>query len=566
MLNNLFIKDYALIEELEVEFHSGLNIITGETGAGKSILLGALGLILGERANTDVIRKGSAKSIVEAHFDVRGNEKLKTLLAENEIEFAEQMIVRREISQKGSNRCFINDTPVNLNLVKDVGDLIVDLHGQHEHQSLLKVDSHIEVLDEIGDYSELLVQFSLSKNQLDSFTRELNDLKKRESLLKEKKDLYSFQIKEIDAISPEAGEEESLNEELRILENSERLLELTTDVYSRLFENEDSLYDAFVDVQKEIEELTDIDKSFAEKNESGAQVVEMINDIAEFVRSYRDKVEMDPERLEEVRSRLGSFNLLKKKYGGSLEKVIEYRSKIAAELDIAENFAERIASLQNHIRGIKITCGKIAAELSRRRNDFALKLKHDVESELKSLGIANANFEIEINQIETGNESSIIVNDKYFQFDNYGIDKIEFYISTNLGEDPKPLAKIASGGEISRIMLALKTILAKTDKLPLLIFDEIDVGISGKIAQKVGYSLQSLSRFHQIIAITHLPQIAALADFHYLVQKTESMDRVISRIIELDFDTRINEVAKLISGEELTTSAIQSAKELINGA
>ena len=565
MLKSLQVKDYALIEEIFVEFDSGLNIITGETGAGKSILIDAMSLLLGERASTEVVRKGSPKSIVEGIFNIEGNKKVKAVLDVNEIEFEPELIMRREISLKGSNRCFINDTPVQLTLIKEVGNLLVDLHGQHEHQSLLRTETHIDFLDEFAGLDILLEEYRNSYNDLHESIKELNSLREKESVLKEKKDLFSYQIKEIDSVNPEEGEEEKLNEELNILENSEKLLELTNDIYSSLYDSENSVNDLLGQIQNRLEELVKIDKSFGEINGEFETASTLINDISKYFRDYSSKIDLDPQHLDELRERLGSINLLKKKYGGSLKAVLDYRAKIGKDFELAENYTGSITRLEEQINKLRIKAGAAAEKLSKKRNEAAKKIQKEVKEVLNYLGIENSIFITKIFQTPANSKSDdfLLVNNKPYRFNHLGYDEVEFYISTNLGEDPKPLAKVASGGEISRIMLALKTILAKNDKLPLLIFDEIDTGVSGRVAQKVGQSLKSLAEYHQIIAITHLPQIAGLADLHFAVEKKQNDSRVVSSIKKLTVEEKIKEVAKLMSGENITEASIMGAKELM---
>lgn len=566
MLKSLQIKDYALIEQINVEFFSGLNIITGETGAGKSILIDAMSLLLGERASTDVVRKGSSKSVVEGIFDVRKNKKVEAILNENEIELWDEMIVRREISLKGSNRCFINDTPVQLSVVKELGYLLVDLHGQHEHQSLLRKETHIEMLDDFAEITTELEEFRKLSRDLKQKLKEVKELKEREKILKEKRDLYQFQIKEIDAVNPQLNEEEELERELNILENSEKLLELTIEIFTQLYESDDAIYDKLSDIKTKIEELSQIDSSFNEKLDEASNALAQINDIADYVRSYKDNIDLESERLTEIRNRLASLVALKKKYGGSIESIIEHRKKIGEELELVEGFDNKIESLEKEIEILRKECGTASQKLTAKREKAAKEIKKGVEEELTYLGINEAKFEtvFGIEPAEENESEYILVKNKKVKFTGRGTDKIEFYLSTNLGEDVKPLQKVASGGEVSRIMLSLKMILAKNDKLPLLIFDEIDTGVSGRIAQKVGQSLKELSRHHQIIAITHLPQIAGLADHHFFVQKFEKEKRSFTSIKKLSSEERINEVAKLLGGEEVTDANLKSAKELMS--
>jgi len=563
MLKSFEVKDYALIEHISVEFGSGLNIITGETGAGKSILIDAMSLLLGERASTEVVRKGAEKSFVEGIFNVKGNKKVKSLLEENDIDFNDELIIRREISLRGSNRCFINDTPVNLNLVKDIGNLLVDLHGQHEHQSLLHTETHIDYLDEFGDYQELLQQYKKVYSELLTKENELKKLQEKESSIKEKKDFYSFQIKEIDNISPQEDEEDKLIEELKILENSEKLAELTSEVYQLIYESDNSIQTSLSKVRTLLQKLSDIDKSFSDALSESESALANIEDVSNFVRSYNSKINLDQNEVEGKRERLGAINLLKKKYGGSVKSILDYRKKIGEEFELAENFSGKINELSKSIFELRKNAGNLAKSLSKKREQAAKLVKKGIEETLKELGIQEPQFKTEIFNAQSESETGVFVDGKYFKATSKGIDEIEFFISTNPGEDLKPLAKVASGGEVSRIMLSLKSTLAKNDKLPLLIFDEIDVGVSGRIAQKVGRSLKSLSAYHQVISITHLPQIASCANHHFSIEKVTQNERVVSSIKKLPESERITEIARLLSGEKITPASLKSARELI---
>jgi DNA repair protein RecN (Recombination protein N) len=564
MLKTLLVKDYALIESINIEFGKGLNIITGETGAGKSILIDAMGLLLGERASSEVIRKGASKSCVEGIFDITNNKKIDAFLDENDIEPMQELILRREISIKGSNRCFINDTPVSLAIIKNIGNLLVDLHGQHEHQSLLRNETHIDFLDEFGNYDDLSGDYKKLFAGLHGLLKELKVLKEKETSLREKKNFYSFQIKEIDSVCPSEDEEEKLIEELKILENSEKLASTTSKLYSHIYEDDNSLYDSINKIKNELGELIAIDKSFGESLSECENALVLINDIAEFVRGYKTKIDVEPDLVNKKRDRLGALSLLKKKYGGSLKAVLEYRNKIGAEFDLAENFSEKINTFEKQINDLRDQCGKSADNISKKRKQAAILIDKEAKDVLTYLGIPDSSFDVKIKQtIASSTEDYIIVKGNKYNYSVKGIDEVEFYISTNIGEDLKPLAKVASGGEVSRIMLALKTILAKNDKFPLLIFDEIDTGVSGRIAQKVGKALKSLAEFYQVISITHLPQIAGLADHHFIVEKNTSNGRVISSIKKLDENDRVREVAKLLSGENITDASLEGARELI---
>jgi DNA repair protein RecN (Recombination protein N) len=567
MLKHLQIQNYALIEKLDVAFESGLNIITGETGAGKSIIIDALSLILGERADTDSVRKDTDKAVVEGIFGISLNKKLKLLLSEQSIEYGDELILRREVSVKGSSRCFVNDSPVSLNIMKNIGNMLVDLHGQHEHQSLLRTETHIDLLDDFIGLGDMVNEFSTQYKEVTGIIAQLKEIKSKELQLKEKGDLYEFQIKEIDAVSPVLGEEDKLENELKILENSEKLHESTSQLYDILYQNDDSISGRLDNVRIQLEKLSQIDKTFEQMLGDLKSAEAVVDELVTSIRNYNSKIEFNPERLEEIRNRLGAITLLKKKYGGSIEAVVKHREKIGQEVALAENFESEIKKIKNLLDGKRKTASEFAKKLSEKRQEGAKKVNREIVKVLTELGIENSKFEVKIENLplQNANDKNGVVRlgKEFYETTSKGIDVVEFYISTNVGEDVKPLVKVASGGEISRIMLALKTILAKSERLPLLIFDEIDIGISGRIAQAVGLSLKNLSKFHQIIAITHLPQIASMADTHYVVEKAEDGKRSFTQMKKLELKERIHEVAKLLSGKEVTEAGLKSARELI---
>ncbi|MCA0388699.1 MAG: DNA repair protein RecN [Bacteroidetes bacterium] len=569
MLTSLYIKDYALIKEVTIEFGPGLNIITGETGAGKSIMLDALGLVLGGRAYVESVRTGSQKAFVEGVFRPGKNsaDRIEQILTENEIEPSTEIIIRREVSLKGSSRAFVNDTPVSINTLKEIGDCLVDLHGQHEHQAILHPDNHIGYLDSFAKTSSLRDTFSAEALKLQKLLSEQREIETKKEELKEKREFYAFRLREIDSVSPQPGEDVDLEKELNILENAEKILTLTSSAFAKLYEGEPSSYDLVFSARKEVESLGRIDASFAELVPDLEQALAAIQGSAEMIRDYMKNIDLDPSRLEACRERLVAINRLKKKFGGSLEEVIETREKLLQEIDLADNFSDHLAGVNRLIAEQREVCGNIAKELSEKRALATGALSEGIVAKLSELGIKSGNFVVNIAHEEPGpKDGSFIVNDgKAVKFDENGIDKVEFYISTNAGEHPKPLVKVASGGEVSRVMLSLKSVLAGMDRIPVLVFDEIDTGISGRIAQKVGIALKSLSQFHQIIAITHLPQIAAYSDIHFSVQKFEQNGSTSTQINKLSPEDKINEIAKLISGSEVTSASIKSAKELIEG-
>ena len=572
MLKSLQIRNYALIEELHVPLSSGLVIITGETGAGKSIIVDALGLVLGERASVEAVRTGSEKAIVEAVFDSTGNSKVAALLQANELDTADELIVRREVSIKGQSRCFINDSPVTLALLKQAGELLVDLHGQHEHQSLLRVETHCDMVDDFGGLEGLVREYRESFHTLQSLAEEVQTLRDREEQLRERRDFCLFQAQEIDAVAPQAGEEEKLETDLRILENSERLHTATSELHSQLYEGDRSAHDLLVIARNQMHTLASIDPQFADAARECASAAAIVNELAKFVQGYNARVEFAPDRLEELRERLGRIAFLKKKYGGSIESVLAHREAIGTDLALADNFEGVLQRLQTDLDAARAECARRADRLSVKRHEVGKKIDKAIVQELATLGIANARFSTRIEQIPVENgrasrsalpDDAVLHGKTPVRLNSRGYDVVEFYISTNAGEDEKPLTKVASGGEISRIMLALKSILARTDRLPVLIFDEIDVGVSGRIAQAVGASMKSLAGFHQVIAITHLPQIAGFADTHCVVTKTEQNGRASTSLRTLTLDDQVREVARLMSGAEVTEAGLAGARELM---
>jgi DNA repair protein RecN (Recombination protein N) len=564
MLRSLSIQNYALIDALSIELPGGLVILTGETGAGKSIIIGALSLLLGERADPAIVRAETEKAVVEGVFRIAGNNKLLPLLATQKIEPSDELIVRREVSARGQSRCFFNDSPVTLTVMKQIGEQLVDLHGQHEHQSLLRVETHILLVDDFGGLDGMVGEFSAAFRRLKALTAQQEELRLREKQLREKRDFFQFQMDEIDAVGPRAGEEEELEGELRILENAEKLFSATARLYEQLYEGEQSVHDLLVVARNQLQNLAEIDRQFEGAASECSSAEAIIKELAKFIQGYNARVEFSPERLEELRERLGKLSHLKKKYGGSVDAVLARRELVAREVALAENFDGVLAGLARDIEAARAECAAIAQRVSAKRHETAKRIDRAVVVELQKLGIPHAQFTTRIDYAEAA-EGPLTIRSgrRSIALHERGYDRVEFSLSTNLGEEERPLAKVASGGEISRVMLALKSILAKADRLPVLVFDEIDAGVSGRIAQAVGQSLKNLSDFHQVIAITHLPQIAGLADAHFVVEKKETKKRTVTSLRRLTLDDQVEEVAKLMSGAEVTAVGLAGARELM---
>jgi DNA repair protein RecN (Recombination protein N) len=565
MLKSLSIINYALIERTEASFGAGLNIVTGETGAGKSIFVGALGLLLGDRASSDLIRKGENKAIVEGVFDVADRRDVLEILERGDLDAADELIVRRELSRKGANRNFVNDSPAPLTVVKALGDRLVDLHGQHEHQSLLRQATHVEFLDAFADAAEPLARYREARRALRAKTDELAELREREATLKERKEFYEFQLKEIDRVDPTENEDEEIEAELSVLENAERLFEAAANAFRTTYDDDRSAYNRLNEAREEFEEAARFDPAFAERLEELDSAIALVESVANFARDYRGAADLDPRKLDALRERAAELSRLKKKYGGELATVFERRDEMRREVELATDFEANVGAIVEDIERRRGEASAAAKRLSEIRRGAAKNLSEACERALATLGLEGATFETTISTIPAADDDAdaLTIDGAFVKSNARGCDEVEFLLSANAGEDAKPLAKVASGGEVSRIMLALKSVLARANEARTLIFDEIDVGVSGRIARKVGETLRDLSTREQVLAITHLPQIAGLADAHYAVEKVEQDGRTVSRLRKLTDDERVREVAKLLSGETITDSALESARDLI---
>ena len=570
MIRSLYIKDFALIDELEVEFGPGLNILTGQTGAGKSIIIGALNMILGERADTEVIRQGSTKAIAEATIAHNNDPALLSALQQHDIEQHSPIILRREIRENGS-RAFINDSPVTIGVLKSIGDLLVDLHGQYDHQLLLKEEHHLGVLDQFGHTQQQLSLYRTAYDKMKELRIEKRQLLKREQELLEKTELYRFQLQELEKARLQHDEEEQIQAEMQLLDNAE-ILDQKAQWISELGESEDIDVAGLLNKLKlTLEDLARIEPEFeqyvTEINAARVSIIETMS----FAEQYRNRIEFNPARLEELRQRQAELNRIQKKYGRDIPSLIDYERTIAEELSVAENFDLALERINQLITQQEHVLQEAAVALHNLRRTTGDQLAQSIEIELAQLGIPHARLQVQVNWLYDTNgwfvlpeqEQTDPAHTARVECTESGGDDVVFYLSTNKGELPKALAKIASGGEISRVMLALKSVLAKEQHLPVMIFDEIDTGISGEISEKVGRSMRTLSEHCQIIAITHQPQIASQAHVHYKVHKSEKDDRTVSTILRLDDEDHIREVASLMSGAQITEATLQSAKELV---
>jgi len=569
MIEKLYIKNYLIIKEAELIFKSRLNILTGETGAGKSIILDALALILGERADYSKMKPEEDKLVVEGHFNFENNriltDYLRKILPEDE-DVSGSVILRRELLRKGVSRNFINDNPVNISEMKSFGNVIIDIHSQNDHQSLLNKDTHIEILDNYCDEKDLLKKYSSDFEEIKELIKNYSELITKKDELISKRSFLEYELKELNNLSLITGEDSELTNELNKLENTENITTGISNALKLLYEDEINstglINSAIKDLKKIAEYDTDIEKIIKDLDNSYV----LVKESSDSLYSYRDRINFDNEKIEQIRNRLNDINHLKKKYSLSLEELIIRADTLQKELIFAENFDFELEKLFKEISIKKEAVFSTGKKIFEKRKKKSEDLEKNINIILKEVGLENAEFKVRINNI-TGSEKDILsykLSKEYIKLGNKGFNDVEFLIKTNKGFEFTPLQKSASGGEISRIMLAIKTVLSEKDNIEILVFDEIDAGISGRVAQKVGKILKKLSKSHQIICITHLPQIAAMSDNHFHISKKGDKNETIAGIKNLSEEEKINEVAKLISGEKVTEASVKSALELIN--
>ena len=565
MLTRLYIKDFAIVDELEVYFEDGLLVITGETGAGKSILLGALALICGERGHADLVRAGSAKAILEAEFKVRQKERVNSELEKLQVDkLNSSVILRREISKSGTSRAFVNDTPVNINELGRLSIFLIDLHGQHQHQRLIHPEYHIYYLDAYGKLDSLLANLSQVYGQYHTTRKELESLLDLRKSSYEKHDLYSYQIEELEKANLDKDELQSLEEERKILENIESIVEATNTASEILYLSENSAQKNILEVIHKFKQIADFDKNILELLPGLQSARVTLEEIGRFCEQYSTSLEFNPQRLEEIRTRESELNWLLKKYQmNSIENLIAHKMEMKDQISLIDNFDEKIEQLKERQETEHLQLQKAALDISEIRKNLAEKFEMELEHLMNSVGLKNGRFKVNIDWQED-EDGIMVINNKRYLMTPLGLDKIEFHVGLNVGEPTRPLHKIASGGEVSRIMLCIKALMADSDDIDTLVFDEIDSGISGRFAQIVGTRMKEIAKNHQLIVITHLPQIAAQGISQYSVKKIEANGRTRVEIKKLNQKERISDIAKLMSGENITSNTLASAKELLS--
>lgn len=567
MLKILKIKNFILIDDLEINFESGFQVLTGETGAGKSIIIGAIGLLCGQRGQSDLVKRGSQKTILEAEIFCHNNSKITQILNESNIDLmGDLMIIRREINIKGISRTFINDTPVSLNQLSRLMSILIDLHGQHQHQKLLHQESHGEYLDSLAGVSKILQNYKNTYTKLKKQKKQLEQLYNQRKNSIDQHDLFTFQTKELETANLDANELDHLKSEKIKLQNSEKLYDVANELGKILYSSDTSVLSEVSKALNRLNEVQHYDDEFSEllKNLKSAQII--IEDVGRSAEFIKESIEFNPDRLEEIRTREAELDWLLKKYQfNTIPELMNHHEKLKNEIRRIDNFDEEIRILEKSIEEQKQMLSEIAYKLSEIRKEYSGKLEKKMTESLQSLGINKGMFSVRVNNVKDA-DGDVKINSVSYKCTENGIDEVEFLVSLNTGEPLKPLQKVASGGEISRIMLAIKSILADADDTEILIFDEIDNGISGKIAQIVGKKLKEISGKRQLIAITHLPQIASQAVNHFSVVKSEKNNRVEIRVNKLDHSRRIEEIAKLLGGEKITPESIANAENLLNSS
>jgi len=561
MLKLLTIKNYALIEEARLEFSPALNIVTGETGAGKSLLIEALNCLLGVRMSPDNIRSGEEKCLIEAVFDLDLLSPVRKILQEEGAEIYDELIIRREYYSTGRNRCFLNDSPVNLKQLAEIGSFLVDLCGQNEHQRLFSPDNHLEYLDHFAGSTPLREETGTLYDQYKRTTHRLSELEKKHRLESERQDRLEFEIKEIETTAPEADEEARLLSEEKELENGEQLLEFCYEAERELSsKNEAAL--PIVDLlllkaDKYRSFSPDFKRIYDDLFNADASLKEALRTIV----AFRSRFEFNPQRLEDIRQRLGALSTLKRKYGGSIESVLSKLAQLKSDRASLHSLQSDIVQTSQELTAVKAALAEKALLLSQQRFSTAAELKEKLDNELLELGFGYADLQIHLQKKPGGD---ISYQNQSYGITPAGLDICEFHISVNKGEPPLPLPEVASGGEISRIMLALKSVIADKDRPGALIFDEIDNGISGRIARKVGLKLYHTSRSLQTLVVTHLPQIASLPGKHFSVMKIEENGRSVSKIKALDHKDRVAEIASLLTTGEIKGKGEDYARQLLD--
>lgn len=550
MLIELRIQNFAVIDRLTVHLEPGLNVLTGETGAGKSIVVGALSLLLGGRASADVVRTGAEKATIEGVFDVARHSAVLSLLADQGLEAEDGLLIlRREVAAEGRSRAWVNGAATTAGFLGDLGRHLVDLHGQHEHQTLLRTEEQRAILDAFAGATPLAGELREAHARWQRTRRALDELEARRREVEQRADFLRFQAEEIEKAELQPDEEDALEEEANRLEHAEDLARLSGRLHQALYAAEDSVTSTLGDLRRVLDHLIRIDATQQEASELLEGAYYNLEELGRRMGEYSALVEHDPARLDEIRRRQDLIFRLKTKYGPELADVIETGRRAREELDVLDSGALDRRQLEKEAEAARGAVEELAARLSERRQEAASRLAEEVGRILPDLGLAGGRFEVALTELD--------------EIGADGAEAVEFRIALNAGFEPRPLSRVASGGELSRVMLALKTILARLDAVPSLVFDEIDTGIGGQVGHRVGEKLREVADHHQVFVITHLAQIACRADHHLLVEKGESEGVTATRVMPLDMGRRVSELARMLGGDPESAASLEHARELL---
>jgi DNA repair protein RecN (Recombination protein N) len=565
MLQLLNISNIALIDELRVEFDEGLNLLTGETGSGKSIIVDALGVLIGGRFSSELLKSGSERGFIEGLFLVSSNPRLPSILSkaglihDNQIS---ELIIRREISSTGRNKIFINNQLATQSLLREIREFLVDIHGQGDQQTLFDSATHLELLDGFAGDAQLRAKVAAEFAKWDSLREELRELDRNEAERYQLLDTLNFQIEELERAQLTPGEDELLEEERGRLMNVEKLTGLATESYRLIYEDDDAALARLRQTSQRLEQLSQFESRLKEHLEGLENARALIEDLAFSLRDFSDKLEFSPARLAEIDDRLAELSRLKRKYGGSIESALDHLARSQDRLSQIENSDEREKALRKSVETARAAYLEVAGKIHTARVHAARKFEQAVERDMTEVALTNARFQVQIKAPATAELAQDLSGDC---FSAKGIDRVEFHFSANVGEDVRPLVRIASGGEASRLMLVLKTVANATEFPRTIVFDEIDTGIGGRVSEAVGAKLKKLALTNQVLCVTHQAQIARFADHHLLVEKHTARGRTHVDVSKLDRNGRIEELARMLTGAEITASARKHAKELLAG-
>lgn len=567
MLRELHIRDFALIERLSMEFGPGFNVLTGETGAGKSIIIDALAFLLGSRSTTEQLRSGTLEAVVEGSFDLPQFQEFGELMDQAGLSSDKDqfLVFRRHLLKDGKSKAYVNGSLASLSTLRSLGDYLVDIQGQHQSQSLLETARQMELLDAYAAHRERVHQLRACYQQIVKIKRELAESIPTRGDAAKRMELLQFQREEIEAAHLRPNEEEEIANERSILANAEKLLGSCQMVLGKISEDPGSSLDVITSAISSLKAIAGIDARLSAPLEALESARIYLQEAASLLKSYQDRIDFDPARLEELEVRLSVLAKLKRKYGGTISEVLSAHGEILKEIEKIRGWAEREAQLTNEQEDLLRKMGGLALAISQARKKAALSMEEKVQRELRDLGMPRAIFQIEILDREDP-EGELVVEEKKYPLSPRGIDGVEFLFSSNPGEPAKPLSRIASGGELSRALLALKTVLATLDEIPALVLDEVDVGISGSMAEVIGKKISSCGRQRQVICITHLPQIAAFGDAHFHVAKEQKGNRTQARAQRLDEKQRVNEIARMLGDKGISKTPLLHATEILSFA